>query len=158
MRYKKLFQALFLLSLAAYGISFFVDSVIVTNHRDEATQLQGYTLFFGPYYFLALDFPLGLLIISPWAWFANLNYLLGVLLFAWRKDRGALLAAECSVLFAYPVLGMWIWGIPDLDLSYGFFLWFGSMVLLAIASRYRLYFAKREKRRPSTNVPEKAAA
>jgi hypothetical protein len=83
-------------------------------------------------------------IVAYGTWWANMAFWIGVLLFALRKDRGALLAAESAVLLAYPVLGMWIWGIPFMKLTYGFFVWFGSMLLLAVAARYRLYFERRK--------------
>ncbi|HLW65998.1 MAG TPA: hypothetical protein VKS79_11875 [Gemmataceae bacterium] len=144
MRYKKLLLALYLFSIVAYGTSFLMDS-IVDHHNHEPTVLKGNAVFFQVFILFEYDLRISFIdLVFPWAWLANVAFWIGVSLFALRKDRGALLAAESAVLVAYPVLGMWIWGIPFIDLTYGFFVWSGSMVLLAVAARYRLYYERRK--------------
>ncbi|HEV3142546.1 MAG TPA: hypothetical protein VGZ47_01525 [Gemmataceae bacterium] len=146
MRYKKLLVALYLVSIVAYGTSFLMDSIVIVRGDHEPTVLKGYAIFLQVFIFFDYRFFLDsmTLLIFPWAWFANVAYWIGILLFALRKDRGALLAAEGAVLLAYPVLGMWIWGTPEERLVWGFFVWFGSMVLQAVAAKYRLYFERRK--------------
>jgi hypothetical protein len=144
MRYKKLLLALYLVSIVAYGTSFLMDSIVIVGDDHEPTVLKGYAVFSQVFIFFDYGMRISFIaLVFPWAWWANMAFWIGVLLFALRKDRGALLAAESAVLLAYPVLGMWIWGIPSVELTYGFFVWFGSMLLLSMAARYRLYFERR---------------
>jgi hypothetical protein len=153
MRYKKSLIGLYLLSIATYGASFLLDAAQIKERRTLSASV-------------AFEFGLssanlyedGINLIFFAAWLANVAFWIGLALFILRRDRGALLAAEGAVFLAYPLLGLWIWvriwGESYFALQAGFFVWFTSMLLLAVAARYRLYFERRKRIvQPNANTP-----
>src|SRR5262249_29174875 len=131
MKHKKLLLMLFLISLVGYGSSLFMESIAIYRGNEPGV-LDGHTAFYYGYDWSGFESVISLLLTMVWS--ANVAYWTGVFLFAIGKYRLALVVSECGVFLAYPLLGIWIWGmwleeIRLFSLSYGFFVWFGSIVL-----------------------------
>jgi hypothetical protein len=160
MRHKKLLPVLFLISLVGYGSSFFMESFIA-HHSDEQSNPHGYTAFYYGLLFVfhelrTIRYGFHSSMLISLIWLANVAYWIAVFMFVLGECRGALVVSECGVFLACPLLGLWIWGAADPRLSYGFFVWIGSIVLLAVASRLRLYFGNSVISRPNVPIREPA--
>ena len=122
-------KMLYVASLAAYAVSFFLPTFGIKVGDNPSSAEYGFTAFLVS--FLAIG---GEMYGGPaqfLVWVANPAFWAAAVLFA-RGDRGLALAASCAAA----LLGCWL--LFGELIFVGYYVWKGSMVLLAVASLLRI--------------------
>ncbi len=122
-------KMLYVAALATYGVSFFLPTFGIQVGDNPSSAESGFTAFLVSFLAIGQDMyggPAQFLV-----WLANPAFWGAAVFFA-RGDRDMALAASCAAA----LLGCWLL-FGELILV-GFYVWKGSMVLLALASLLRM--------------------
>lgn len=115
-------QTMYLLALAAYGISFLLPALVVPHPEELVGQgtYLGFEVFFLCLFFAAIGLH-GTIFI----WLANPAFWVAAVLIARKKTGMAAFSSGLAVL-----LGVWLVGTPNILV--GYYVWLGSFMLLFV--------------------------